>query len=88
MTEELQLKISALPDSPGCYLMKSRGEIIYVGKAKNLKLRVRNTAGTEFSYMSQYNGSGIAVSEDNGDGSITVTLPETDAWSAVTVFIK
>ena len=59
-----------------------------VGKAKNLKLRVRNTAGTEFSYMSQYNGSGIAVSEDNGDGSITVTLPETDAWSAVTVFIK
>ena len=41
MTEELQLKISALPDSPGCYLMKSRGEIIYVGKAKNLKNRVR-----------------------------------------------
>ena len=32
-----------LPDSPGCYLMKdSAGEIIYVGKAVNLKNRVRS----------------------------------------------
>ncbi len=41
MTDELQAKILTLPDSPGCYLMKSRGKIIYVGKAKNLKNRVR-----------------------------------------------
>ena len=41
MSEELQHKIRTLPDSPGCYLMKSHGEIIYVGKAKNLKNRVR-----------------------------------------------
>lgn len=41
MTPELEFKIRSLPDSPGCYLMKSRGEIIYVGKAKNLKSRVR-----------------------------------------------
>ena len=41
MTDELQYKIHMLPDSPGCYLMKSQGEIIYVGKAKNLKNRVR-----------------------------------------------
>ena len=41
MTEELRLKIDNLPDSPGCYLMKHQGEIIYVGKAKNLKNRVR-----------------------------------------------
>jgi excinuclease ABC subunit C len=41
MTDELLHKIHTLPDSPGCYLMKSRGEIIYVGKAKNLKNRVR-----------------------------------------------
>ena len=40
MTPELEWKIANLPDSPGCYLMKSRGEIIYVGKAKNLKNRV------------------------------------------------
>lgn len=37
---EYQLKI--LPDNPGVYLMKNNlGEIIYVGKAKNLKNRVR-----------------------------------------------
>ncbi|MFA6941632.1 MAG: excinuclease ABC subunit UvrC, partial [Clostridiaceae bacterium] len=38
---EYQLKI--LPDKSGVYLMKnSLGEIIYVGKAKNLKNRVRS----------------------------------------------
>ena len=41
MNAELEWKIKNLPDSPGCYLMKSAGEIIYVGKAKNLKNRVR-----------------------------------------------
>ena len=41
MNETLALKIASLPESPGCYLMKSQGEIIYVGKAKNLKNRVR-----------------------------------------------
>ena len=50
MNETLQLKIKNLPDSPGCYLMKEKGQIIYVGKAVNLKNRVRsyfqNTAHT------------------------------------------
>ena len=41
MTDQLQHKIRMLPDSPGCYLMKSEGKIIYIGKAKNLKNRVR-----------------------------------------------
>ena len=41
MNPQLEIKIKQLPDSPGCYLMKSQGEIIYVGKAKNLKNRVR-----------------------------------------------
>ena len=41
MTQELEWKIQNLPESPGCYLMKHEGEIIYVGKAKNLKNRVR-----------------------------------------------
>lgn len=40
MNAELAWKIQNLPDSPGCYLMKSEGKIIYVGKAKNLKNRV------------------------------------------------
>jgi len=39
----LKDKLAVLPDKPGCYLMKNRqGEIIYVGKAKVLKNRVRS----------------------------------------------
>lgn len=39
----LQDKISRLPNKPGVYLMKSAaGEIIYVGKAINLRNRVRS----------------------------------------------
>lgn len=41
MNETLAHKLKMLPDSPGCYLMKRGGEIIYVGKAINLKNRVR-----------------------------------------------
>lgn len=39
----LKEKLAILPDQPGCYLMKNdHGTIIYVGKAKNLKNRVRS----------------------------------------------
>ena len=41
MNPTLEYKIKMLPESPGCYIMKSHGEIIYVGKAVNLKNRVR-----------------------------------------------
>jgi len=41
--EKLETKIAKLPESPGCYLMKdAEGTIIYVGKAVNLKNRVRS----------------------------------------------
>lgn len=43
MEELLKQKLEILPDHPGCYLMKDRqGTIIYVGKAKVLKQRVRS----------------------------------------------
>jgi excinuclease ABC subunit C len=42
-TPHIEHKLSLLPDLPGCYLMKnSLGSVIYVGKAKNLKNRVRS----------------------------------------------
>ncbi|MEI9914045.1 MAG: excinuclease ABC subunit UvrC [Candidatus Saccharibacteria bacterium] len=42
MSEELENKLKDLPTSPGVYFHKSKsGEIIYVGKAANLKSRVR-----------------------------------------------
>jgi len=40
---KLKEKLNLLPDKPGCYMMKDENEtIIYVGKAKNLKRRVRS----------------------------------------------
>jgi excinuclease ABC subunit C len=40
---DLLAKIRTLPTSPGCYLYKNaEGEVIYVGKAKNLRARVRS----------------------------------------------
>ena len=43
MNEIIKNKLMLLPGQPGCYLMKDRqGTIIYVGKAKVLKNRVRS----------------------------------------------
>jgi len=43
MNDQIKNKLAILPAQPGCYLMKDRqGTIIYVGKAKVLKNRVRS----------------------------------------------
>lgn len=43
MNETIKNKLMLLPAQPGCYLMKDRqGTIIYVGKAKTLRNRVRS----------------------------------------------
>lgn len=43
MNAIIKAKLEIIPDEPGCYLMKDRqGTIIYVGKAKVLKNRVRS----------------------------------------------
>lgn len=43
MNQHIKDKLSLLPDQPGCYLMKDRQNVvIYVGKAKVLKNRVRS----------------------------------------------
>lgn len=43
MNNTIKAKLELLPDSPGCYLHKDKnGTVIYVGKAKNLKNRIRS----------------------------------------------
>jgi excinuclease ABC subunit C len=43
VTEQIQGILLTLPTKPGCYLMKNaEGKIIYVGKAINLRARVRS----------------------------------------------
>ncbi|MHC4939652.1 MAG: excinuclease ABC subunit UvrC [Planctomycetota bacterium] len=42
MSDALRRKVSGLPTSPGVYLFKDdRGKVVYVGKAGNLRTRVR-----------------------------------------------
>jgi excinuclease ABC subunit C len=43
VSAQLKEKLAALPDKPGCYLMRDRkGTIIYVGKAISLRRRVQS----------------------------------------------
>ena len=40
---DIDARIETIPHAPGCYLMRNKqGRIIYIGKAKDLKNRVRN----------------------------------------------
>ena len=48
--EHLQRKIDSLPDGPGVYLWKdAAGNVLYVGKAKRLRSRVRNYFTADYS---------------------------------------
>ena len=41
MNDKLRESLKLLPSLPGCYIYyNAEGEIIYVGKAKNLKSRI------------------------------------------------
>lgn len=45
-TQHLEQQVQTLPTGPGVYLMKDKeGIVLYVGKAKNLRSRVRNYFG-------------------------------------------
>ncbi|MGH7516816.1 MAG: excinuclease ABC subunit UvrC [Gemmatimonadales bacterium] len=47
--DALARKLETLPDGPGVYLWKdTRGDVLYVGKAKRLKSRVRSYFADEF----------------------------------------
>ncbi len=50
MPSDLSAQVRAIPEKPGVYLYRNaRGEVIYVGKAANLKARVRSYFGSPHS---------------------------------------
>src|SRR6202171_736916 len=77
LSEELNQKLDTLPTQPGCYLMKDKsGEIVYVGKAVNLRSRV----GQYFQERSGDTRAFIPFLEDLlGDVEVMITPSEKDA---------
>ena len=84
MSPELEFKIANLPDSPGCYLMKSEGGIIYVGKAVNLKNRVSQY----FHYSAQHTPKVRAMVEKIDDFDIILVDGEMEAFALECNLIK
>ncbi len=49
--ERLQAQLAAVPNRPGVYIMRNgEGEVIYVGKAANLRSRIRSYFGSPHSF--------------------------------------
>lgn len=72
--EEAKTKLCILPEKPGVYLMKdSRGNIIYVGKAKVLKNRVRSY------FTGSHNEKTQKLISEISDFEYIVTSSETEA---------
>lgn len=74
MNELIEQKCAILPEQPGCYLMKDRqGTIIYVGKAKILKNRVRSY------FTGSHDGKTQRLVQDIVDFEYIVTSSELEA---------
>ncbi|MCO6541354.1 MAG: excinuclease ABC subunit UvrC [Lactobacillus sp.] len=74
-TEYLEHKLALLPDRPGCYLMKDiNSKIIYVGKAKNLKNRVRSY------FKSSHEGKTAKLVSEIRDFETIVTSTDKEAF--------
>lgn len=72
--ERIRNKLALLPDKPGCYLMKNRdGVIIYVGKAKVLKNRVRSY------FIGSHNGKTQRLVSEIVDFEFIVTASNMEA---------
>ena len=71
----LRDKLLTLPNNPGCYLMKDKNnEVIYVGKAKNLKNRVNS------SFHGQHNNKTTKLVSNIVDFEYIVTPSEKEAF--------
>lgn len=74
MHEHLKEKLAILPDQPGCYLMKDKqGTVIYVGKAKVLKNRVRSY------FTGSHDGKTLRLVEEIVDFEYIVTSSNLEA---------
>ena len=74
MSQLLKHKLALIPLDPGCYLMKdNKGQIIYVGKAKKLKNRVKSY------FIGAHNGKTARLVREIVDFEYIVTSSELEA---------
>ncbi len=84
-SEHIQNILSSLPMKPGCYLMKDKdGKIIYVGKAKRLRNRVRSY----FNSSAEGNPKTLRLRENIVDIEVIVTETEVQALITEETLIK
>lgn len=73
-SQHIEQKLALLPDLPGSYQMKDiNGKIIYVGKAKNLKKRVRSY------FKSEHTGKTAELVKNIADFDYIVTSSEKES---------
>lgn len=73
-SQHIEQKLALLPDLPGSYQMKDiNGKIIYVGKAKNLKNRVRSY------FKSEHTGKTAELVKNIADFDYIVTSSEKES---------
>lgn len=75
MKSEIKLQLNNLPASPGVYqFLNKNGKVIYVGKAKNLRNRVRS-----YFQSNVTSPKTIAIAEKTDDIQVVVTDSEVEA---------
>ena len=84
MNDVLEKKIKMLPDAPGVYVMlNGEGQVIYVGKAKVLKNRVR-----QYFHQGVKTDKVMAMVSNIADFYYVITRSEVDALSLENNLIK
>lgn len=74
MNQLIKDKLAILPMNPGCYLMKdAKGQVIYVGKAKRLKNRVKSY------FIGTHNGKTARLVREIVDFEYIITSSELEA---------
>jgi|GEM_PF-5955194 len=82
---DFKAKIKDVPDNPGVYMMlDEQGQIIYVGKAKNLKNRLRSY----FFNLSNRTAKVMAMLEHVADFRYIICASEVDALLTENNLIK
>jgi len=85
LSTRVEAKLETMPSKPGVYMFSDgQGRVIYVGKAKSLRSRVRSYFGTP----SGADSKGQRLRDEIADLEVTVCRSEVDALILESILIK